>query len=291
MTQISTPLPPQWLVNHPELLKRNIKLHPQGGQFSHRMNVWSTSPFDDVVHVVKFVNYDCDEAAIIELLQHNLASPNHTVPCEVIRSSDNSPCLLLMSFVGHSHCGNESGTYVELFDSFYQIAEGLEELHRRKVAHLDFAFGNVLRAPPGRPHFDSQIILGKWYIIDFEQALVFDQGPGHQPAIILPINGQVRKPEGLERLDPYSWDVYCLGHACRVMYKLSPLRRRIKADSRCIVRLLQWMQGDAQGCKGCTLACHCRPMARRVRQVLGVIRWCFRAWDGASRMFQFFCRT
>ncbi|KAI0685407.1 hypothetical protein BC835DRAFT_1290294 [Cytidiella melzeri] len=282
---------PQWLETHPELLSRNINIHPQGIQ-SH-FNVWTSNPFEPVKHVVKYVESDSSEAAIIELLQLDLASPNHVIPCEVIRSSDNSPCLLLMPFIGLSYHGNDSGTYSELIDSFYQVAEGLEDLHRQNIAHLDFALGNVLRAPPGRPHFDSRVVPGKWYLIDFEQARVFDQGPGHQHAIVLPIDTQYSKPAGVVQIDPYSWDVYCLGLTCRGMYNVLYLCyvTFVLYDSHIVARLLQWIEGDVQGCKGCKIACYCRPTARRVRQALGVVRWCLRTWNSASGMWKWFFAT
>lgn len=78
----------------------------------------------------------------------------------------------------------------------------------------DLCRGNVLVALPqdlpGHPALEEN----KLYIIDFDSAMQFPLGPGAQPAIALP-ETQCEPPKGLKRLDPYSWDVYCLGHVCR----------------------------------------------------------------------------
>ena len=58
---------------------------------------------------------------------------------------------------------------------------------------------------------DVRVVPNKWYIIDYQTSQQLKLGPGAQPAIPLPENTQVRKPDGITSLDPYAWDVYCLG--------------------------------------------------------------------------------
>ena len=71
--------------------------------------------------------------------------------------------------------------------------------------------GNIVVSTPYTTPWDARLELHKVYIIDLQTARQFSLGPGYQPAIVLPKNTQVRKPRGLQELDPYSWDVYCLG--------------------------------------------------------------------------------
>ena len=85
-------------------------------------------------------------------------------------------------------------------------------MHSRNIAHLDicldnFAYEKKVDArgrfiPPGQP-----------YMIDFEMSREFSLGPGQQPAIDLPPS-QNPKPDGVTRLDPYSWDMQCFGVFC-----------------------------------------------------------------------------
>ena len=62
---------------------------------------------------------------------------------------------------------------------------------------------------------------GKIYVIDFGASRQFELGPGHQPATDLPPT-QVPKPQNIKRLDPFSWDVYCLGFVFQTLLKVRP---------------------------------------------------------------------
>ena len=52
--------------------------------------------------------------------------------------------------------------------------------------------------------------LGKVYIIDFSESRQLSHGPGQQLPIDLP-DSYIQKPRDMQRFDPYSFDVYCLG--------------------------------------------------------------------------------
>ena len=52
--------------------------------------------------------------------------------------------------------------------------------------------------------------LGKVYIIDFSESRQLGLGPGQQLPIDLP-RSIIPKPLDMQRLDPYTFDVYCLG--------------------------------------------------------------------------------
>ena len=156
-------------------------------------------------------------------------------------------------------------------------------LHSRNIAHLDICLDNFVydyktdtngcRIPPGSPYF-----------IDFETSQELPLGPGRQPAIELPPS-QYPKPGGLTRLDPYSWDMYCVGilsnsvfqvcyHSLLVDLVALTLIQRVhklkSSRSRVAGWYVRWLMGDERGCAG---VCHCRPRARQARRVLVVVRW------------------
>lgn len=62
----------------------------------------------------------------------------------------------------------------------------------------------------------------RMYIIDFDSSRQFTLGPGVQRAITLP-ETQIRKPNGLKHLDPYSWDVYCTGRTFEAITRVCPV--------------------------------------------------------------------
>lgn len=129
---------------------------------------------------------------------------------------------------------------------------------------------------------------GRLYIIDYGSGRILGAGPGKQPAMEL-LDSQQAHPPGIEALDPYSWDVYCLGHlfwelieVCHwsVYYLLQPVYLtyvpKVKNDGlnrdelHCWIakRYARWLIGEERGCKS---ICYCRPTARRARQVASML--------------------
>ena len=126
------------------------------------------------------------------------------------------------------------------------------------------------------------------YFIDFHTSRQLALGPGRQPPILLPPS-QEEKPSGVTTLDPYSFDVYCAGKLMQFLLKVSAVYVRQLLDGLLMPdettqftfleepdypwiprRYAQWLVGNE---RGCTSICHCRPTARRARQVLTVLRW------------------
>ncbi|RPD79429.1 hypothetical protein L226DRAFT_531238, partial [Lentinus tigrinus ALCF2SS1-7] len=240
------------------------------------------SPFEppDVPpYVVKIVKESSQEVAIYELLQQcDRASPNHTVPCEVIYT-DSRPPLLLMPCVGqYSLQFFPHWTTDQVADRFRQIAEGLEFLHDRRIVHLDLRLDNLLISQPKDVRYHEELELGKVYIVDFSESRLLHLEPGRQPAIDLP-QSIIPKPLEMERLDPYSFDVYCLGivleNTSQFVYKQRPTPWLLQ-------RCAQWLIGNERGCTG---VCRCRPTARRARQVLVVLQWAFRGLTLVESIF------
>ncbi|KAI0357959.1 hypothetical protein OH77DRAFT_1318254 [Trametes cingulata] len=261
---------PERLVYHPVLQERGIVLHrpiKPGVVFVTYNSHSSEAIAKD--HVVKVLDLNTEELAIYErLLRDTNSSANHTLPCEIIRAGHP---LLLMPFLDNIY------TYLPalcrrrklgpLLRAFHDLAEGVEYLHGKHIAHLDLCVGNVVVAGPRTAAFHETVIPHRVYIIDYDTAKQFALGPGHQHAIVLP-ETQVTPPHGLVEFDPYSWDIYCLGRLFQWMTQC--YYRGHGPPSRVAQWFATWLVGDERGCSG---VCRCRPTARTVRRVLDVLIW------------------
>ena len=69
---------------------------------------------------------------------------------------------------------------------------------------------NLLYARRRDVEYHKEIELGKLYIIDFSESRQLSLGPGRQLPVDLP-QSIIPKPLDMQRLDPYAFDVYCLG--------------------------------------------------------------------------------
>ncbi|KAM5541232.1 hypothetical protein V8D89_005161 [Ganoderma adspersum] len=270
---------PDWLKDHPDLRSRGIKLHmgikPYGSLYYTARPIGSAIP----QYVIKVLDPATEEGPISERLQDNPSSPNHGLPSEIIASE---PRLLVMPFAGRlSSLGYKNRPTSFFLDVYHQIIEGVEYLHRLRIAHLDICLENVLYAYPAQAATDARLVEGKVYIIDFHTSRQLTLGPGIQPPIVLP-SSQEKKPAGVTTLDPYSFDVYCAGRLMQFLLKFTFLE---EPDYPWIPRrYAQWLVGNE---RGCTSVCHCRPTARRARQVLTVLRWLVYTSELISRAFLF----
>ncbi|TBU26189.1 hypothetical protein BD311DRAFT_726407 [Dichomitus squalens] len=246
---------PDFLKNHPELQSRGINLTLPLKPFA----VYQTDPLAGTGFAVKILDPNTQEAAICERLQMSLESRNHMIPAEVVRSPSQPPLLLMpcLSRIDSVPFHNASLNFLLSF--FHQIAEGLEYLHRHRIAHLDMCPDNLVLAHDRHTVADRRVEGKKVYIIDFHTSRQLESPPGTQPAIVLPYT-QIDPPSGIKHFDPYSWDVF-------------ENRLQVFCHSRpepLIVRwLIRWLIGTERGCRA---ACRCRPTARRVRQMLTFMR-------------------
>ncbi|KAI0711749.1 hypothetical protein C8Q76DRAFT_65274 [Earliella scabrosa] len=257
--------PPQWLRNHSELRSRNIVLTT----FLSPFCAWRTDGFSRIPqYAVKIVD-DTIEADIYDQL-HRLepTSPNHTLPCHVIRDEHQTlimPCLDDATALDSVFRAPDLSS---LLGFFRQVVEGVEFLHSHNIAHMDMCNGQLIAARERDAVDHPNIEPGKVYIIDYGASRRLELGPGHQPAVELP-ETQCKPPLGMKRFDPYSWDVYCTGVLFKTFVEVW-LRKPVSWIARWYIR---WLIGNERGCSG---VCHCRPTARRARQVLAFIQGALR---------------
>ncbi|KAM5541235.1 hypothetical protein V8D89_005164 [Ganoderma adspersum] len=267
---------PAWLADDPELRRRGITLV----ECLRPPTVFCTSWFAAPQHVVKIVEPDAkEEAAICEFLQRTLENPdNHAIPCDVVHAEKT---VLVMPYLPSMKAPSPlHGRWLESFlELAYQLLEGINYLHRKRIAHMDICPGNLLAATSREADVDGRLLAGKVYIIDFDRSQRLAHRPGAQGPVLLP-PAQYAPPPGVARLDPYSWDVYCAGRVLETFLKARPG----EAVPWIAERLVLWLKGEERGCPG---VCRCRPTARRALRAVSVIRWCVYAADLCGNAFRF----
>ncbi|RPD65166.1 hypothetical protein L226DRAFT_250026 [Lentinus tigrinus ALCF2SS1-7] len=259
---------PEWVRECPESKARGISL----AMTLKPDVVWSGAQGQDgvVPYTVKIVKETSEEADIYDQLRQNdRASPNHTLPCDVIRSSSHPAILVMPCAAPFRTQFFPDWTMGQVLDSLLQIVEGLEFLHDHHLVHLDLRPDNLLFAEAWDVKCHKELEIDKIYIIDFSESHQLSLGPGQQRPIDLP-QSILPKPLNMQRFDPYSFDVYCLGsvlnHTLSRVYRKQPRPWMLQ-------RYTQWLIGTERGCTG---VCRCRPTARRARQIFVVLRWIIR---------------
>ncbi|KAI0711476.1 hypothetical protein C8Q76DRAFT_736762 [Earliella scabrosa] len=275
---------PEWLQGHPELTVRGIVLEDPT---TPTLMVWRTTQRYRVTpHVVKILDTEGREGGFYDQLhslglspelKSLLSRPNHTLPCDIIRSEPRS--LLIMPCLDSPRSYCRQWNMLGLLEFLYQVVEGFELLHNHRIAHMDFYFQNVLMATEEHVAHFKELEAGKVYIIDFDRSRRFEFGPGSQTAVDLPATGQ-HAPLDMKRFDPYSWDVYCVG---KVFERIAELKYRGDPQPWLVRHLTGWLVGNE---RGCTTVCHCRPSARRARQVLEVVICIVRVGALATRVWE-----
>ena len=97
---------------------------------------------------------------------------------------------------------------------------------------------NLLYARRWDVKYHKEIELGNLYIIDFSESRQLGFGPGQQPPIDLP-KSIIPKPLDMQRLDPYTFDVYCLGMVIDVTLTVCIFFKRVGPRSQ----LIPWFSG------------------------------------------------
>ncbi|KAI0764695.1 hypothetical protein C8Q74DRAFT_1283429 [Fomes fomentarius] len=266
---------PRWLREHPAITDREILLEVPLKPFC----AWRTDQRPSagkIPYAVKIVAPDSEEAEIYDLLhQYDPASPNHTLPCEVIRDDRTiliMPCLEKILIDPKRRAWD----LVPMLDFFRQVVEGLEFLHRLNIAHMDMYDGQVIIATEREVAYHPQVEAGKVYIIDYGTSKRLNRGPGRQNAIELP-ETNCKPPLEMKCFDPYSWDIYCTGYLFKSISEDVFFDR---PEPWILRKYTQWLIGQE---RGCTTVCHCRPSARRARLMLIVIQCVVHIWGFCTK--------
>ncbi|PIL34767.1 hypothetical protein GSI_02554 [Ganoderma sinense ZZ0214-1] len=210
---------PDWLLTHPELHKRGITVHSPLQPFTVYMT--ERRP-EGPVYVVKAIDPSRPELDIYDLLdQHSDSATNHTIPHELIRAS----------------------SILAVFD---QILEGVEHMHRLRIAHGDIFVYNVVAATTEDAKRDARLTAGRVYLIDFESCRQFEHGPGVQTAVPLP-GTHVVPPRGMKAFDPFSWDVYCLGRTLEFIAEDVFILEPPGSTPRIPLLFARWLKGNEAG--------------------------------------------
>ncbi|KAI0658960.1 kinase-like domain-containing protein [Cubamyces menziesii] len=267
---------PDRLLCYPELQRRGIVLRePMKPGVAFRSFAIDDGP-PNRGFVVKVLDLDTEELEIYERLLNHLNSPqNHTIPCEIVRSGHPMLIMPLLTRIELMIAGRGS-SLSGLLDIFYQLIEGLAYLHQHSIAHMDLCPGNVAGALEPQSDFHASLKFWQVYIYDFDTSLQFAHGPGRQHAITLP-ESQIPPPSGLTYFDPYSWDVYCLGHLLDELMD-HYVALHTKSPPWLLRRYARWLIGNE---RGCTSVCRCRPTAKgalrvmsAMRSVASLLEWC-----------------
>ncbi|KAJ8474866.1 hypothetical protein ONZ51_g6945 [Trametes cubensis] len=242
---------PSRLKSHPEVIRRGLEPTDPWKVGV----VYSTSMLKEPLYYIKILDTDTEEAAIFQQLSRQVDTRNHTIPGELTPPETGHPLLITPA----------------MSDFSALLIEGIEYMHDLRITHMDICPGNVLVADPQIDRRYSGVEPGKVYLIDFGSSLQLPLGPGSQHAITLPPS-QFRPENGITCFDPYSWDVYCA--ALTMQQTLKTCYRNDPPRIACLYA--DWLKGKERGCKA---VCHCRPTARRARQVLTGVLWLVRAWE------------
>ncbi|KAI0643070.1 hypothetical protein C8Q79DRAFT_916459 [Trametes meyenii] len=273
--ETSVPIP-DLLKTYPELRRRRIWLT----DVLKPDYVYHTSVARPPTYVVKILREDGLEGEIYEYLMKIPDKRNHTPPCEVIRDSER-PSILIMP---HMTDMNRLSGYItnwslsEFLAIFLQIIEGVEFMHEHRIVHMDICSGNTAAACSREVQEHPHLTEEKMYFIDFETAQRLSASPGIQGAVSLP-ETQVVPPDGMDRMDPYSWDMFCVG---KLFEDMAERVYRWKGSPPWLVkRITEWLVGKERGCTG---VCRCRPTPRRVRQVVSILQPLIRTWEWCSNL-------
>ncbi|TCD63754.1 hypothetical protein EIP91_004969 [Steccherinum ochraceum] len=162
--------------------------------------------------VAKAIPKDSSEVAVLRVLLELPGSGNRTVPAELVECQHST--LVIMPFLDTLLMASPKYVSMErYFHLFTQIIEGLNFMHEHNIAFGDMDAENIIWSVKAFNLRSHDIEADALYYIDFGAARRLSAGPGSGVTIsdYKKHGGHYRPPEGIENLDPYAYDVYCLG--------------------------------------------------------------------------------
>ncbi|KAI0344439.1 hypothetical protein BDW22DRAFT_1047967 [Trametopsis cervina] len=162
------------------------------------------------------------ELRVLRLLLAISSSHNHTIPAEIISCNESS--IIVMPWLAevpllpwHS--------LDTLIDVIQQLLQGIEFMHKNGIAHFDIHPDNmVVCCEPPLPTSPLPVQESRCYFIDFGSSKQLPPPPrgSHGDICVpyLPFGGHFEPPEGRERVNPYAYDVYCMGQSAQNLCEL-----------------------------------------------------------------------
>ncbi|KAI0337457.1 hypothetical protein BDW22DRAFT_950649 [Trametopsis cervina] len=183
--------------------------------------------------VLKSVDNDDEKFARIELrvLRRLLAMPssrNHTIPAEIIPRSETS--IIVMPWM-HEVTYLRWNSLDTLTDVIRQVLQGLEFMHENGIAHFDVHQTNmVVCSEPSLPTSPFRVQESRCYLTDFGSSKELQPPPrgshGDICVPLLPMGGHFDPPEGRDSVNPYAYDIYCMGETTLSMCQMANIYAR-----------------------------------------------------------------
>ncbi|TCD63753.1 hypothetical protein EIP91_004968 [Steccherinum ochraceum] len=167
--------------------------------------------------VAKAVPKDSSEVSVLRSLQAITCLRNRTIPAELVDCQHST--VVIMPFLDTLRMASpEYVTMEQYLYLFTQIIEGLDFMHERHITFGDIDAENIVWSVEAVNLRSFNIEADALYYIDFGAARRLSAGPGSGVTIsdYKKHGGHFRPPEGADNLDPYAYDVYCLGETLYV---------------------------------------------------------------------------
>ncbi|KAI0339852.1 hypothetical protein BDW22DRAFT_1454365 [Trametopsis cervina] len=153
------------------------------------------------------------ELSAMRLLLAISSGHNHTIPAEIVPCDKTS--LIITPFL-YEIASLSWPSLDTLTDGIQQLLEGLKFMHENGIAHFDIHPDNMMVCrKPSLPTSPLPVQEGKCYFIDFGSSKHLPPPPrgGHGDVCVpyLPFGGHFEPPEGRDRVNPYAYDIYCMG--------------------------------------------------------------------------------
>ncbi|KAI0093351.1 kinase-like domain-containing protein [Irpex rosettiformis] len=168
---------------------------------------------DEQIWILKSVAHDSPEIPLQNMLASHPSPLNHTLPAEVIPCS--GTYLILTPFIMEASIVTWE-SLDEIFVVAEQYLEGLQFMHQLGIAHLDLHAENLMY--DREPHSTTGPLATRGrraYIIDFGLSKQFPPISGlTNGTTVVPFQknvGHYDPPEGIEAVNPYAYDIYCMG--------------------------------------------------------------------------------
>ncbi|TCD63761.1 hypothetical protein EIP91_004976 [Steccherinum ochraceum] len=195
------------------LAERGLKLGTRGGYDRfNRVQPCYTREHTSVQAVAKAVQKGSSEAVVLQRLLDLSCSVSNVIPTEIVECEHST--LLIMPFLRSVRTAYPNSLSMEQYlQLFTQMIDSLSDMHERNIAFIDIDTDNMVWSEKAFSFNSCDIKAGSLFYIDFGSARQLPAGPGSGVTLAdgRVLGGHFKPPEGEEDLDPYAYDIYCLG--------------------------------------------------------------------------------